>query len=244
MISRSLICLVLAAGSASAALAGQIQVSNIGGGVVLNSGPIGLAFPGPASLWTTSSVAAIHASLNASGISTEGKVTFLAADTSQGLAFMTLFDRQLVEGASVMGNLHMDSVANGTSLAYLKDTAGNITIGANGPNARIASGDFAWNSNGGGDAFAWAGLDNGNSATFRFNTLAGMNLGLDASSPFQFVTWTGSVWAVVSVPGGLLSFSATDDFGFAITAVPTPGVLAAMAAPMFGLSMIRRRRAR
>jgi len=71
-----------------------------------------------------------------------------------------------------------------------------------------------------------------------------MNLGLDASSPFQFVTWTGSAWAVVSVPGGLLSFSATDDFGFAVTAVPAPGVLAAIGAPVLGLSMIRRRRTR
>ncbi|MBX3379053.1 MAG: hypothetical protein KF805_03075 [Phycisphaeraceae bacterium] len=245
MNSKSLFAMVLAAGAASAVFAGQIQISNIGGGLVLNSGPLGgIAFPNAPSTWGLSSVASIHASLNASGVSTNGKITFVAADTDQGLAFMALIDQQFLEGPTALGNVHMDSVTNGANLAYMKDTAGNLTVSAVGPNSRIASGNFAWNSNGGGDAFAWAGLSDGNSMTFRFNSIMGEVLGLNDPSTFQFVTWTGTNWALAAVSADLLSFSDTNDFGFAATAVPAPGVFAIAGAPLLGLSMIRRRRAR
>lgn len=245
MIAKTLV-LVLGAGMAATASAGQIAISDIGGGIVLNSGPLtNMAFGNEQQNWITTSLAAVHASLNADGISTDGRITFLAADTAQGLAVMALIDQELAEGSPILGHVHMDSVANGYNLAYLKDTAGNITVTPNGPNARIASGNFAWNSNGGGDAFAWAGLLPGNATTFRFNKLDGMILGLNDPGTFQFVNWDGSAWKVISVPSELLSFTDSNDYAFSASVlVPAPSGIAVAAGPLMGALLVRRRRNR
>ncbi|MBY0112930.1 MAG: hypothetical protein K2Y21_08920 [Phycisphaerales bacterium] len=243
MFSKILTATMTAAGLAASCGASQIGISAIGGGLVLNSGPLStMAFGNGPNQWLGSSLAAVHASINASGVNTNGKITFVAAETSAGLAFMTLIDQELIAGTTAGGNVHMDSVADGVNQAFIKDTAGNVVISANGPNARIASGNFAWNSNGGGDGFAWANLASGNTTTFRFNMIANLALGLNASSPFQFVTWDGAKWAEVVVPAALLSFSSTDDFGFSATVlVPSPGVLFVGGISMIGLAARRRR---
>jgi hypothetical protein len=245
MIKKTLIVLSLAGGLTTAASAGVVNVSNIGGGITLNSGPLtALVLGSGESTWTSLSVASVHAQINSSGIATDEKITFIAADTDKGLAFMALIDRELVQGTPLTGRVHMDSVANGNNLAYINDAAGNVTVTAPGANSRIATGDFAWNSNGGGDAFAWAGLVTGNSLTFRFNKLLGDNLRLEDPSTFQFLNWNGTAWEQISVPANLLSFSETNDFGFAANVVvPAPSVLAIGGASLMGLS-VRRRRAR
>lgn len=234
---------MIATGIATSCGAAQIGISAIGGGLVLNSGPLSTrAFGNGPTQWLGSSLAAVHASINASGVSTNGRITFVAAETNAGLAFMALIDQELVTGVNAGGNVHMDSVADGLNQAYLKDTSGNVVIGANGPNARIASGNFGWNSNGGGDGFAWANLASGNTTTFRFNKIANLALGLNAASTFQFVTWDGVKWAEVVVPASLLSFSSTDDYGFSATVlVPSPGFLAVAGIPMLGYAVRRRR---
>lgn len=245
MISKILLSLITATGVAASCNAAQIGICAIGGGLVLNSGPLTtMAFGNGPNQWLGSSLASVHASINASGVNTNGRITFVAADTTAGLAFMALIDQELVAGANVGGNLHMDSVADGVNQAFIKDTSGNVVVGANGPNARIASGNFGWNSNGGGDGFAWANLSSGNTTTFRFNMIANLALGLNASSPFQFVTWDGVKWSEVVVPASLLSFSSTDDFGFSASVlIPTPGALAVAGIPMMGFAIRRRRTA-
>jgi hypothetical protein len=245
MTSKVLISLLAAAGIAASCGASQIGISAIGGGLVLNSGPLStMAFGNAPNQWLGSSLAAVHASINASGVNTNGRITFVAADTSAGLSFMALIDQELVAGVNAGGNIHMDTVADGLNQAFIKDTSGNIVIGANGPNARIASGNFGWNSNGGGDGFAWANLASGNTTTFRFNMIANLVLGLNASSPFQFVTWDGVKWSEVVVPASLLGFSSTDDFGFSATVlIPSPGALAVAGIPILGFGVRRRRMA-
>ncbi len=108
--TKTLLSFVLAGTIVSAASASdQIQVANIGGGIVMNAGPLGSqSFGNGQTTWTTASLAAVHASVNASGISTNGKITFVAAETDHGLAFMALVDQQLIEGAASMGHVHMD----------------------------------------------------------------------------------------------------------------------------------------
>lgn len=243
---RPLLACVLVASAASFAAADQIAVSSIGGGILLNSGPIGAPVFGDSPIsWSSDALATVHAAINAGGISTNGKVTFLAADTNHGLAMMTLIDQELVPGPSSMGSVHMDSVANGSNLAFINDAAGLVTVTPNGASSRIATGNFAWNSNGGADAFAWAGLTTGNSITFRFNRVDGAALGLSDPGTFQFINWTGTEWAVVAVPESLLSFSETNDFGFAATvAVPAPSMLILTGGPLMSLSLIRRRSTR
>lgn len=246
MMYRPLLACALVATATSFASAGQIAVSSIGGGIMLNSGPVGSnVFGDLPTNWTSSALATVHASINASGVSTDGKVTFLAADTNHGLAMMALIDQEVVPGAPSMGAIHMDSVANGSNLAFINDAAGFVTVTPSGPSSRFATGNFGWNSNGGGDAFAWADLSTGNSITFRFNRVENATLGLNDPSTFQFINWTGTSWAIVAVPDSLLSFSETNDFGFAATvAVPAPSVLILTGGPLLSLSLIRRRSTR
>lgn len=240
---KTLLTIVLAGSVISTASAGQIRISPIGGGIVLNSGPMSVSsFGSEPGIWNTSSTLGVNAALTASGISTNGKVTFLAADTDRGLAFMAIVDQELVQESAALGHLGIDSIANGNNLAYINDNSGSVGVSVNGPNSRAASGAFTWNSNGGGAAFAWAGLVPGNSITYRFNKVSGQTLGLDDVSTFQFANWTGTTWELLNIPAADLNFSATDDFGFASTVVPAPASIALVGASL--LAMTSRRRAR
>jgi hypothetical protein len=198
-------------------------------------------------VWNNNSLASAHASLNASGVATNGKVTFVAADTDHGLAFLALIDQELAEQPPIaQGNLHMDSVAHGSSIAFVNGLS-PIAVTQTGFGSQIATGNFSWNSNGGGDAFAWANLLQGNTMTFRFNRIAGQPLALDDPNTFQFVTWTGSGWAIIPLPSNQVSFTASSDFGFAAN-VTTPTVIplypAAMLAalPLMLIPVVRRGR--
>lgn len=227
----------------SAAAAGQIAISDIGGGIVLNSGPLfASAFGNDQTAWTTASLSAVNLSLNAAGIVTNGRVTIIAADTDRGLSLMAIVDQELGGGVASMGNLNIDSSANGSNLAYCANTGGGITVTPNGFGSRTASGNFVWNSNGSGDGFAWAGLNAGNAITMRFNRVSGQTLGLNDPGTFQFVTWTGTTWAAVTVPSALQSFTQSNDFGFSASVlVPAPSSAALAGLAM--LPLLRRRRA-
>lgn len=243
MMTKTLCAFILAGSAASVASAGQINISDIGGGILLNSGPVGLGTFGNAQTnWSTASLAAANVTLNAAGLITDNKITILAADSDHGLALMVLVDQQLVEGLSSPGMVHMDSVANGFNSAFINAGGGTVVVGPNSVNSRIASGDFVWNSNGGGNGFAWGNQIAGNTTTFRFNSVAGSILGLGNPATFQFATYNGSSWTIIPLAANLTEFSVTDGYGFSAVAVPAPSA-GLLAAGSLGLSMIRRRRA-
>ncbi|MFN0010668.1 MAG: hypothetical protein ACKVS8_03385 [Phycisphaerales bacterium] len=244
MFTRTVLAFALAGGIASVASAGQIFISNIGGGITMNSGPLsGMAFTNSQTNWTDLSLSNVHASLNANGLATANKITILTADTDHGLALIALMDRQMAaEGVFASGNVHMDSIANGDNLAYI-NSGGSVSIGMNTADARVASGNFGWNANDGGAGFAWAGLITGNTTTFRFSRLDTLALGLDDPSTFQFANWNGASWETVAVAADLLTFSTTDGYGFsAVTLIPAPSAVMAVA-PALALALVRRRRA-
>jgi hypothetical protein len=244
MIVRTCVASLLASCIATVAPAGIIAVSDIGGGILLNSGPLvpGL-FGNSETAWSTSALASVHAHLNSNGIATDGKITILAAETDYGISLMALIDAEIGESSTAaLGHLHLDTVANGNNLAFANDAGGLITISPASSNARIASGSLEWNSNGGGDAFAWAGLLPGNSMTFRFNRTGIAQLGLNEPATFQFINWNGAAWGVVALPVGLQGFTSTGDYGFAASVlVPAPSALMMCAAPL--PLLLRRRRA-
>lgn len=228
------VCSVAAiAALASASSAGVINVSPIGGGFVLNSGPAP-AF-GPGSGFAPGSLAALNAQINADGIATDGRITFAAVDTDTGLAMVALVDQAGPGGGPNNAGVHMDSVSDVTSIGLASDP---IAVFPSGPNA-IAFGDFAWDSAADGDGFAWSNLSVGTTITWRFQKNG--PLGLIEPATFQFVDWNGTDWDLISVLPGQVSFSPSGEFGFAANVlVPAPAGAALLG--LAGLAALRRRR--
>jgi hypothetical protein len=247
--SKSMLLFLGAAVAATMCLeaqAGSVVIDPVGGGVTLQSGDLSATVFGDSQPnWSTSSLTSVHSALNGSGISTNGKVTILLADTDQGLSLLVLVDQQSsTPGSDVDGHLQMTSFANGANLAYIHDIGGSVLITPNSPTSRLATGELDWNSNGAGDGFGWSNLAAGNTITFHFDQIGGSNLGLDNSGTFQFATWNGSAWQLLSLSGQDSSFTDAGEYGFSLlVAVPLPAGAAMGALPLAGLAMIRRRRA-
>jgi len=139
----------------------------------------------------------------------------------------------------------MATVAHGNNLAYLNATGGDVVLSPNGPGVRTAIGNFDWNFHGQGNAFAWADLEVGNTMTWRFNEVGGQTLGLLDPNTFQFVSWTGTNWAIVNLPVSQLSFTASGDFGFSAvvtSVIPLPAGAAMAGLGLGVLPLVRRRR--
>jgi hypothetical protein len=253
MMTKALLLSVLVGTATSVVSAGSIHIDQIGGGITINSGPMGPAvFGNDQTTWTNSSLAAANSFLNTSGVATNMKITIVAADTTHGLSLMALIDQRVnTVGAEELGHVGMVSVGHGDNLAYLNAAGGNITVGPNSPGgSRTASGNFVWNMHGGGNGFAWANLLQGNTMTFRFNKIVGQALGLQENPTFQFATWTGNGWSVVPLPTNQVSFTASNDWGFSstvlsgTTSIPLPSTVGMASASLLGLPLIRRRRAK
>jgi len=243
--SRCVFATALAVGLVGAsAQAGSIVIDRIGGGITLNSGPLsGTVFGNDSPGWSSASLMSVHASITASGIATDNKVTFAAADTDHGLAFLTLIDQELggiTEDFS--GNMHMVTTADGTNVDYINDMGEGFLVSPQSSSSRVAFGDFHWDNSKKGDGWAWADLQGGDVLTFRFKTIQNMDLGLDASATFQFVTWNGTGWDLIATPAAESSFTAGDEFGFSgVVSVPLPHAAMLAGLPLLGTALWRRR---
>ena len=230
---RFISCVAATALASIASAAGVIHVSEIGGGISLNSGPLLPIGPGPSFLG--GSVSSLHGQLNSDGITTDGFVTFAAVDTDTGLAMVALVDNPSGGAGGSPSALHMTTVSDLASIGYTTDPAVALFPSAG---TRIGFGDFAWDAAGDGDAFAWSNLSLGTALTWRFQ-ISGP-LGLNQPGTFQFVNWNGTDWDLIALPTGEVSFTQTGEFVFAGTVVPAPGVAAVLA--LGGLAGLRRRR--
>ncbi len=220
------------------AFAGIIHVSPIGGGLDLTSGNMPAPAFGPGPGWTHASMAALSSAFNASGIATDGKVTFAALDSDHGLAMVALIDGDTGVVGDTASQLHLDGVSDGTSLAFTSDPSLFITPPST--TTRIAMGDLVWNSNGSGAGFGWAALHDGSAMTWRFQKSG--PFGLTEPGTFQFVTWNGQGWSLIPLTSAQSSFSVSGEFAFSanVSLVPAPGVLGL--AGLSGLALARRRR--
>jgi hypothetical protein len=239
---------LLAGGIASGAAADTVSISGMGDGVTLNSGPMGTNVVGAnQSVWSHVSLIAANAALHASGISTNGKVTILAANTSRGLSVMALFDDDVAGQVPIsMGNVGMSTFATGTNMSYVNAGANNVTITPNGSASCSATGTVQWNSNGGGNGFAWTGLTATNTVSYHFSRVASQPMGLTSPSTFQFATWNGAGWELVPIANSFLSFDVNGNFGFSgqftTTVIPLPAGGAMAGIGLLGLGLVRRRR--
>jgi hypothetical protein len=227
------LCALLSSG----ALAGIIHVSPIGGGVDLTSGNMPAPAFGAGPGWSHASMTALNAAINASGVATDGKVTFAALDSDHGLAMVALIDGDTGVVGDTVSQLHMDGVSDGTSLSFSSDA---LFITPPSTTTRLATGDFVWNSNGSGAGFGWAALHEGSTMTWRFQKSG--PFGLSDPSTFQYVTWNGQGWSLIPLDPSQASFSVSGEFAFSanVTLVPAPGVIGL--AGLAGLGLVRRRR--
>lgn len=218
-----------------------VEGSSIGS-VTLQAGTMYEAFGGSPipHHFTTSSLTAIHNTLNSSGINTNGVVTFLLAETSAGLSFMALIDHETGSGLSLPDSLlGMHSEAPSGSGYFINGLLDFISVHDNGTTIE-AEGAFIWDSDYHGDAVAWAGLSEGDSGTFNFGSIKGLLStfnGLDKSDTFQFLTFGENGWEVAAL-GSFVNGA----FGFSFQVVPIPPAALVGAAGLVGVIVVRRRR--
>lgn len=227
-------------GCASAAQAGTISIDALGGPVVMHSGDLSGLFAGaPAHDFTNADVTSVHQALHADGVSTDGMVTFLLADTSDGLSFVTLMDDITQTGSgSDRTYLSMSTTAADSTDYFINDLASDVVTVDEFAGTTTVSGTFEWLDARGGDGFAWTSLQAGDAATFNFSEIEGA--GLDGAEVFQFVTWNGDAWEVVA----MADFTGEGQFSFTFTVVPLPAPVLLGLAGLAGVAIMRRRKNR
>jgi hypothetical protein len=187
---------------ATQASASVIQISNASGSFDLQSYTMDL-FNGTSPNFSTYDLAQAHTILNNWGITTDGKITILPVNTSQGLSFLTLIDMEFGGGDSgADASLGITSTASNALGMVINDVSqdswqliqppfGSQTLGAT----------FVWGGADSGDGFAWTDLAYGDAVSYSFTDLDGDGGAIDAEA-FQFVGWDDiDGWGIVSTNG-------------------------------------------
>jgi len=229
--------------AAGSSLAGTVVVDGLGGAVNMHSKGVPALFDAAGPEFTNVALRAIHDDINASGIDTDGLVTFVLADTTDGLTFITLVDD---ESAGRAGNpmdteMGMSTTGPDSLNHWINDSGQDILLHFDPPNnTQTAAGIFNWNADSRGDAFGWSNLAGGDFVTFNF-TRGGPNHdsfpGLNEDDTFQFVSWNGEDWEVVARD----VFSGEGDFAFSFTVIPLPAPVLIGTAGLVLVGVARRR---
>jgi len=190
----------------------------------------------------------LHNSLNAAGISTDGVVTFLLADTGAGLTLYTLVDNNATIGSGAIDAILGMSSTTVASAGYVMNDLGvDLANYSTDGTTQTVSGDYFWHPDGGADGMAWTGLNIGDTGNFDFTAYMGDGetaannttfAGLNSSDTFQFISWNGAAWD--NVMSG--SFDDSGSFSFAFAIVPLPPAVALGLAGIGLVTVARRRR--
>ena len=214
-----------------------IQINNASGSVQLHSQSMELLSSTSPYLSTTD-LSIARSALSDWGISTDGKITILPVNTSQGLSLFTIIDNELGGGDTGSdASLGLVTTASSTLGMFINDADqdsweligspfGSQTLGAT----------FSWDSSGSGDGFAWTDLTYGDAVSYSFTDLDGDGGAIDAEA-FQFVSWDAiEGWGIASTNG--FKVDGTSVFtGLVIPAPPAALMLTALA-----MGLKRRRR--
>jgi len=214
----------------------SVIIDGLGGPLVLESAGMNV-LNGEAGELLAEDLDVLHAAIQADGVVTDRAVTFVLLNTGAGLSFMSLIDDSLRGGKDPATTL-LDMASTGPSSLdyYINDAADLDGVFDPFGVTQTVSASFSWRQNYASDGFAWANLQEGDSATFNWTLVSGT--GLATSTPFRFVTWNGESWEMIATG----DFSADDQFAFSFTVVPLPAALLMGAAGLGGLAAMRRRR--
>ena len=225
---------VSACAATSVASAQFAILDQLGGDVIMNAGSYGGVLSTSPTM-TDGDLADISTDLVASGITLDGQVTFLLANTDAGISFVMLIDELPlgIGGVGSLNTLGFASTVDEDNLAFINDNGlDNIQVIDLLNDTQLATGGFEWDSDADADGFAWGNLKDGDFLSYNFFDVETPGLG---SSPFQFLSFNGDTWDVVA--NG--SFSANDQFVFSAQIVPVPAAMA-----VFGFAGLLGRRSR
>jgi hypothetical protein len=209
-----------------------------GGSFVLQSSTIAGVFGAGAPTFTNAALNEVHGSLHDSGISTNGCVTVMLAETDHGLSLMTLVDDNTPTGWSFVDSwLGVVSHAEDAGALFVNDVNHDIQFQIDAGGQQTAAGTFVWDSDYHGDAMAWAGLNEGDSGDFCFTDFGCPEFSGDA---FQFVSWNGNDWEVVATG----DFNWMSKFSFEYAIIPVPEALGLGLAGFAGFVTLRRKLSR
>lgn len=228
------------------ASAGGVYVDVDGDVFAMESNTIPGVFKAGAPLYRRKALDKTHRALHDCGITTDALVTFVLADTDAGLSFISLVDDNTMGPASMRAKfdsqMRLTTEANRTNRSWVNDRQQDIqeTIDEE-SGARTAFGLFTWKSTKRGDAFAWSGLEVDQEMSFDFG-IDGPRFpthpGLTPVNAFQFVSWDGGCWEVVSTG----AFDENGGFDFTLTVVPLPPAVLLGAAGLGMVVLVSRRR--
>ena len=215
---------------APGAAAGEVHVDVNGDIFEMNSSEIRRVFRADSPLYTRRALDRTHRALHDCGVTTDTFVTFVLADTDEGLSFISLVDDNTVGPKSMKAKfdsqMRMTTVANLSNQSWVNDRQQDIQESFDEQSgARTAFGMFTWKSTKRGDAFAWSNLEVDQEMSFDFD-LDGPRFssypGLTAQNTFQFVSWDGECWEVIYT--GFFDENGHFDFNFTVIPLP-PAVL-------------------
>lgn len=222
----------------AAAHAGSINLTTPDGGMILQSGDLTSMFGGPADVdFSGADMGSMHQMLHSAGISTDGLITFMLADTADGLGFVALIDD---ETQTASGNgvtyLGMQSAAPEAANYWINDSWQDINNRSASDGNMNMDGTFAWMERRAADGFAWTSLETADEVTFDFNLIEGV--GLAGEHAFQFLSWGENGWEIID----MAAFDGQGNFAFAFTVVPLPAPVLMGLLGLTGVAAMRRRR--
>jgi hypothetical protein len=194
-------------------------------------------FNNTSSIFSTSELSTVHATLQGWGIDTDGKITILPVNTNAGFSLITLIDEELGFGDSgADGMLGLTSTAPNTLKMFINDSNQDTWSLIQPPfGSQTMGSTFVWGSMGSGDGFAWGDLSLGDALSYNFVDLDGDGGAINADA-FQFVGWKNGEWDVIASIG----FKVDGTSVFTGTVVPAPP--AALLLSALALNCRRRRR--
>jgi hypothetical protein len=212
-----------------------IQINTASDSVQLHSQSMEL-FSSTSPYLSTADLAFVRYSLSDWGISTDGKITILPVNTSQGLSLFTIIDAELGGGdTDSNASLGLITTASSSLGMFINDADqdsweligspfGSQTLGAT----------FIWDSSGSGDGFAWTDLALGDAISYSFTDFD--NNGL-SEIPFQFISWDDALgWEVAASNG----FDLNGTSLFTGMVIPAPPAALMLTALVMGLRRRRR----
>jgi hypothetical protein len=223
--------------ASNVAIGEYVTIDTVNGSFDLTAGQIDGVLGGNDHAFTMSDLDILAQILQADGIETEGRISFLLASTDAGMSFVGLFGG--IDANDPFGSEPDQYIGVAATTSSNSDWFASGDIGSDvdwydmGNNTQLVTALLAWDQEQTSAAFAWADLSDARNGT---TNLYDVDFTEYAPEPIQFITYAEDRWSLAEQA----SFSVLGQYAFSHQFVPAPGALALLA--LAGLGAGRRRR--